>query len=356
MIKTFKILLLPFSLVYGSILYVRNKLYDWNILKTISYEFPVISIGNLALGGTGKTPHIEYLIRLLQKDYKIAILSRGYKRTTKGFLLADENSNVSNIGDEPLQYKLKFKKILVAVDEKRVHGINKIKKNYSKTDVILLDDAYQHRSVNPNINILITEYNNLYINDTTIPAGRLREWGTGSKRADIIIVSKTKNNLTLNEKEKIISQINPLPHQKVYFSFIKYEKITSFTKKAKDIEKILNLDYSVLLLTGIAKPTALFNTISNQYKHLEHIKFSDHHNFKNLDILKIKDAYKKLKGNNKIIISTEKDIMRLSLPKILNQLQDIPIFYIPIEICFHGNDQKDFDNQILKYVTKNSRN
>ena len=185
-------------MVYGSILYVRNKLYDWNILKTISYEFPVISIGNLALGGTGKTPHIEYLIRLLQKDYKIAILSRGYKRTTKGFLLADENSNVSNIGDEPLQYKLKFKKILVAVDEKRVHGINKIKKNYSKTDVILLDDAYQHRSVNPNINILITEYNNLYINDTTIPAGRLREWGTGSKRADIIIVSKTKKNLTLN--------------------------------------------------------------------------------------------------------------------------------------------------------------
>ncbi|NQX99238.1 MAG: tetraacyldisaccharide 4'-kinase [Flavobacteriales bacterium] len=134
------------------------------------------------------------------------------------------------------------------------------------------------------------------------------------------------------------------------------EKITSFTKKAKDIEKILNLDYSVLLLTGIAKPTALFNTMSSQYKHLEHIKFSDHHNFKNLDILKIKDAYKKLKGNNKIIISTEKDIMRLSLPKILNQLQDIPIFYIPIEICFHGNDQKDFDNQILKYVTKNSRN
>jgi len=353
--KIVSILLFPFSVTYGIILYIRNKFYDWNIFKSLHFNTPIISVGNLTLGGTGKTPHIEYLIRLLQKDYKITTLSRGYKRKTKGFLLSNENSTVTDIGDEPLQYKLKFNDIKVAVDEDRVHGIRKIKKTHPETNLILLDDAYQHRAVKPGLNILITEYNNLYINDSVIPSGRLREWKTGSDRSDIIIVSKTDQNLSQSDKEKVKLDLKPKSHQKVYFSCIKYGEVTPFTILAKNIVINTTNDYSVLLLTGIAKPKPLFELISKQYKSVNHIQFSDHHHFKGSDITQIIKEFKKIKENNKFIISTEKDIMRLSLPEISKKLQRIPIFYIPIEIDFLGNDKKEFDNQIIEYVTKNTR-
>jgi tetraacyldisaccharide 4'-kinase len=347
------ILLYPLSIFYGSLLYVRNKFYDWNLFKTTKFNFPIISVGNLALGGTGKTPHTEYLIRLLQEDYKIATLSRGYKRNSSGFYLANTNSTVDEIGDEPLQYKLKFQKINVAVDEKRVHGVEQIKKNAPETYLIILDDAFQHRAISPGMNILITEYNNLYINDTVVPAGRLREWNKGSERADIIIVSKTNPNLSPKEKADIKIKLNPKPHQNVFFSHIKYGEISPFTLAAKEYPSETPNNNSILLLTGIAKPAHLLKFLNHKYSSINHIQFPDHHNYKQNDIDQIIKQFNNIDGNNKFIISTEKDIMRLSLPETLNQIQHIPIFYIPIEVYFNGNDKMEFDNQIIDYVTKN---
>jgi len=354
--KSFSIILFPFSLIYGLILSIRNKLYDWNIFKSISFSTPIISVGNLSLGGTGKTPHIEYLINLLSPNLKIATLSRGYKRKTKGFLLSNENSTIEDIGDEPLQYRLKYKDIIVAVDEKRVNGIKEIKRIHPETETILLDDAYQHRSVKPGINILITEFNKLYCNDYVIPSGRLRELPAGSKRADIIIVSKSLKKLSNSERNQIIKALSPDSSQSVYFSFIEYGKIKAFTSRAK--ETVCNESHKsdLLLLTGIAKPAPLVEKLTQDFNSIEHIKYSDHHSFTKLDITNIKDTYQNIESNNKIIITTEKDIMRLSLPSILKQIQDIPIFYIPIEICFHGDDKKEFDQKILDYVATNSRN
>ena len=351
--KLIFITLYPFSIIYGSLLHLRNKLYDWNFFKSTRFGFPIISLGNLSLGGTGKTPHTEYLIRLLQKDFKISTLSRGYKRKKKGFYLASKNTLVTDIGDEPLQYKLKFKNINVAVDERRVHGIIQIKKKSPDTNLIILDDAYQHRAISPGLNILITEHNNLYTDDTVIPAGRLREWKKGSERADIIIVSKTKPDLTEPERNKIITKLNAKPYQNVFFSYIKYGEISAFTDISKKATQNNMKDAAVLVLTGIAKPTPLINHIKQKHTKINHIQCSDHHNYDQSDVDRIISAFNKLEGNNKIIISTEKDIMRLSLPEILKKLQNIPIFYIPIEICFHGNDKMKFDNQIIEYVTKN---
>lgn len=342
--------------MYLLIVQLRNSLFNWNILKSKSFNFPVISVGNLNVGGVGKTPHIEYLIRLLQNDFKIATLSRGYKRKTKGFILATEKSDIDNIGDEPLQYSTKFDKITVAVDEKRVNGIQKLKELQPNINVVLLDDAFQHRWVKPSLNILITDINNLYINDILLPSGRLREMASGSKRADIIIVSKTDKNLTLEKQNKIHQLLKPKKYQKLYFSYVDYGMITPFTDISKSIISTVNTNFSVLLLTGIAKPTPLFEHLKASYQSVEHLNFKDHHNFNKSDIETIKNVFNTIDGNNKIIITTEKDIMRLSLPKILDKIQDIPIFYIPIEIKFHGDNKQDFDNQIIEHVKSNTGN
>tara|TARA_R110001592_G_scaffold290509_3_gene559663 strand:- start:392 stop:1384 length:993 start_codon:yes stop_codon:yes gene_type:complete len=330
-------------------------LFDWNLLKSTEYNFPVIVVGNLNVGGVGKTPHIEYLIRLLDK-YKLATLSRGYKRETSGFILADEKSTAATIGDEPQQIQKKFPHIIVAVDEKRVNGITEIKKSTPETQVILLDDAYQHRAVKAGINILITDYSKLYINDTILPSGRLREWAIGSNRADIIIVSKTPTVISPIDIRRIKEDLKPKSYQEIFFSYTKYGNLTSFADTCKNLTFPPSDVNSVLLVTGIAKSGSLYYYIKDNYQTVEHLKYADHYLFQKEDIATIKNSFKDLYGNNKVIITTEKDIMRLSLPEIYNELKELPIFYIPIEICFHGNDKEEFDNKILKYVTANSRN
>lgn len=352
--KLLSILLFPLSLLYGIVTYIRNKLYDLEILNSIEFNLPVISVGNLNIGGVGKTPHVEYLIRLL-KDYKTATLSRGYKRNTSGFHLADDSSTIYDIGDEPLQYKNKFNDLLVAVDEKRVRGIRNIVKLHPETKVILLDDAYQHRAVKPGINILVTDYSKMYINDIVLPSGRLREWALGSKRADIIIVSKTPDILSPLDIRRIKEDLNPEPYQEIFFSYTKYGELIPFTEAASKtcIEKPKSL--SVLLVTGIAKPQPLYYHIKDGFNEVEHLKFQDHHNFCDADIESIKTSFNNLYGNNKLIITTEKDLMRLSLPKIKEQIDELPFFYLPIEVCFHGKDKEEFDTKILKYVRANTR-
>lgn len=349
-------LFLPFSFIYGLLLFIRNKLYDWGIFNSTSFKLPIIAIGNLNIGGVGKTPHVEYLIRLLENNQQIATLSRGYKRKTKGFVLASNNSTIIEIGDEPLQYQKKFKNLIVAVDEKRVRGVQLLKDHHPELGVVVLDDAFQHRSIKVGLNILITDYNNLFFNDYVLPAGRLREWKSGMQRAQIIIISKCDTNLNEEDKAIIINSIKPKSYQNVYFSAIKYGEIISFSVAANKLITDKIKAESALLITGIANPKPLKEHIQKQYKNIEHLNFPDHHQFNKTDTSKIKTAYKKLKGKNKIIITTEKDFMRLSLPKILNELNEIPLFYIPIEIYFLGDGKKSFDTQINKYVTTNKGN
>ncbi len=351
--KILSILLYPFSILYGLTTYFRNKLYDVGLFSSREFKIPVISVGNLNVGGVGKTPHVEYIVRLLH-IYKVATLSRGYKRSTKGFYKADITSTVNDIGDEPLQYKTKFDSIVVAVDENRVRGITNIKATCSETKVIILDDAYQHRAVKPGLNILVTDYSKLYINDLVLPSGRLREWATGSSRADIIIVSKTPTILSPIDIRRIKDELKPKPYQEIFFSYTQYGNLIPFTTNAKSLQIENQKNCSVLLITGIAKPSPLFYHIKDHFNIVEHLKFSDHHNFDTNDINNIKNSFNNLYGNNKLIITTEKDIMRLSLPEIKQQIEDLPIFYQPIEIAFHGNGKEEFDSKILKYVRANT--
>lgn len=347
------ILLLPFALIYGLIIFFRNKLYDWQIFSPKEFDFPVIVVGNLNMGGVGKTPHIEYLIRLLKSDFKLATLSRGYKRETHGFQMASSKSTILEIGDEPLQYQHKFDDVLVAVDEDRVNGIKILKEKFPNLQVVLLDDAYQHRSVKPRINILITDYSKLYVNDFIVPTGTLREWAFGSKRADIIIVSKTPNILSPIDQKGIKDRLKPKPHQKIYFSYTKYGSIIPFTKAGQNIDLETTKVDDVLLVTGIAKPSPLFYFLKEKFNTVEHLKFSDHHNFTTSDIEKIKAASVDVYGKNKMIITTEKDRMRFSLPVIAEQIQELPMFYLPIEVGFHGEEGEEFNKEILSRITKN---
>jgi len=343
------ILLYPFSILYGFIVFIRNKLFDWKIFSSISFETPTICVGNLTVGGVGKTPHVEYLIRLLSHTHNIATLSRGYKRKTKGFIKANKDTTHIDIGDEPLQYHLKFPKIQVNVDEDRVHGIKQIEKSNDNINVILLDDAYQHRSVKAGLNILITEYNDLYINDSILPSGRLRESKRGSSRANIIIVSKTPEKLSQSEMKTISKDLSYKSYQSLFFSYVKYTEIIPFTKNIVQY----NNKTSVLLLTGIVNPIPLLNHLKKQFNCVDHLEFSDHHNYTLQDINTINSTFNNIKNENKLIITTEKDLMRLSLPEISKNLQNLPLYYIPIKICFHESEKNNFDSQIIKYVTTN---
>lgn len=339
--------------MYKAITYTRNKLYDLNILKATSFKVPIISLGNLSVGGTGKTPHIEYLIRLL-KNKKIYTLSRGYKRKTHGFIIANSQSTSSEIGDEPLQFYKKFKDIKVAVCEKRTEGVKKILDKEHDTDIILLDDAFQHRRITPGLQILITDFDNLFYHDYLLPSGRLRESRSGYKRAQIIIVSKTPFNATKEELNNIKKQIKPTNIQKVFFTGISYTDTIPFTTSAKEINQKIDTKTRVLLATGIGNSKPLKSFLEQNYNSIVELKFPDHHNYTKTDIEKIKNEFKGINGNNKIIITTEKDIMRLSLPENFKNIQDLPIFFIPINVEFLDEESKNnFDQQILDYVNSN---
>lgn len=325
------------------------------ILSSTQSNTIVVSVGNLAVGGVGKTPHVAYLIELLQTNYKIATLSRGYKRKTKGFYLANANSTAEEIGDEPLLYAKKYNNIMVAVDEKRVNGIIQLNKLNPELQVILLDDAFQHRAVQPQINILVTEYGNLYTNDCLLPSGRLREYASASKRANIIIVSKCPPVLSPIDRRRVSEELNINHNQHLFFSYLIYKDIIPHTETAKNRQVDVN-SASVLLITGIANPSPLYYKLKNNCKTIEHLLFNDHHNFTINDIEVIKSKFDALIGNNKLIITTEKDLMRLSLPKIKTEIETLPVYYIPIDIDFHGEDKNKFDTKILNYVKENTRN
>jgi len=349
-----RLLLYPIGLLYGLTVLIRNKLYDWGILKVTTFDVPVISVGNLSTGGTGKTPHVEYLIRLLGNDFKIATLSRGYKRKTSGFRLATPNSTTDEIGDEAVQISRKFNDVVVAVDENRVHGIREIKKRFPETDVVLLDDAFQHRAVKPGLSILLTDFHRLYAENHILPVGNLREFKSGARRADIIIITKTPKPLSPLTVRRIAGLIKPKPHQKLLFSYISSGGLVPVpgSKESQVPEKIS----SVLLFAGIENIYPIVEHVSRFAHQLDHIHFSDHHTYTDKDLKMIRERFDNLFTKNKIIITTEKDVARLAYPELPSQLADLPLFYLPIEIKIHTEYRKDFNDQIRNYVRKNREN
>ncbi|MEO6902677.1 MAG: tetraacyldisaccharide 4'-kinase [Bacteroidia bacterium] len=355
--KLLRILLLPLSLLYGGVVYVRNKFYDWNILSISKPSIATISVGNLSVGGTGKTPHIEYLIQLLKTEFYIATLSRGYGRKTEGFLLADTQSVATDIGDEPMQFKKKFPRLRIAVDTDRVRGVKLLVQNYPSLQAVLLDDAFQHRAIKTGLSILLTDFSNLFTSDYLLPTGNLREFGCGYKRADIIIVTKCQTVFLPIERKRLIDEIKPTTHQQIYFSYLKYGDFISlysgdnaFTK-----EYYYERGFSILLVTGIANSTPLEYYIKSKVRNVEQLKFPDHHQFKREDMEKIRKKFTDITSANKLIVTTEKDTMRFRSNEYIDLLKGLPIFYLPIEIVFHDKDKISFDEQILNYVRSNQK-
>lgn len=335
----FRKLLFPIALIYWLVTFIRNFLYDVGVFKSESFDIPIIAVGNLSVGGTGKSPQIEYLIRLLSDNYQVATLSRGYKRSTTGFVLADHNANAKTLGDEPFQFYSKYPKTIVAVDENRVEGIEILLDLDKKPNVILLDDAFQHRKVKAGFYILLTAYDDLFCDDFILPFGNLREPGFGKNRSDMIIVTKCSNNIEELAQEKIKDKLKV--SQTVYFTTIAYDRDV-YNELGKISVNEIKAEEKVVI-AGIAKPKPFFDFL--EAKAEETMVFSDHHNFEEKDIITILNKAK----NNKII-TTEKDYVRLKglVPK--EQL-----YYLPIQSQFL-NDGNDFDKKILDYVEQSSRN
>lgn len=345
--------LLPLSWLYGVAVSLRNELFALGILKERSFSIPVISVGNITVGGSGKTPHVEYLIRLLQDYIKVGVLSRGYKRKSHGYVLADDNSTMRDLGDEPYQIKQKFHDIYVAVDKNRCNGITRLThdKATSNVGVILLDDAFQHRYVKPGLNILLVDYHRLIIYDRLLPAGRLREPLNGKQRADIVIITKCPRDLKPMEFRILTKAMDLFPYQQLFFTTIDYGTPQAlFSDKTTSLNK-----YNVLLVTGIASPEQMENDMKHKCRSLTSLAFEDHHLFNTKDEQRINNAFERL-PSPKIIVTTEKDSTRLvNLNGLTTEIRDA-IFVLPIKVKFMLNQGELFNNKIISYVRKNSRN
>ena len=351
--------LLPFSWLYGLIVGIRNELFDLNILKTRSFDIPVISVGNITVGGSGKTPHVEYLIRLLQDKVKVAVLSRGYKRKSHGYVLANTDTPMREIGDEPYQMKTKFPNIHVAVDKKRCEGIDNITSDpeTNDTDVILLDDAFQHRYVKPGINILLVDYHRLIIYDKLLPAGRLREPLSGKHRADIVIITKCPKSLNPIDYRVLSKAMELYPFQQLYFTTLDYCDLEPIFKDGENIPLTEIRGKNILLLAGIATPKYLeldLNTYTGNNA-LTILSYPDHHSFTTKDINKINETFAQME-EPKLIITTEKDKARLIDIEGLSEEVKDNIYTLPIKVRFMLDKEETFNEKIISYVRKNSRN
>jgi tetraacyldisaccharide 4'-kinase len=353
--EAFRFLLFPFALLYGFIIKVRNWLFDIKIFRTEKFDIPVISVGNLIAGGSGKTPMVEYLIRLLDANSNLATLSRGYKRKTKGYLLAGENETVESLGDEPLQYAQKFADINVAVCENRREGIHKLIKDVAELDTVILDDAFQHRYVKPELSILVTDYFKLFTKDWLLPFGRLREHISGRKRADIIVVTKTPRIFSPIVRKQLLEEIKPFPGQLVCFSYINYLPFEPvYMGKCEYSGKTENV-YTIIMVTGIGNPGPMQEYLHRLCTDLELMEFPDHHEFTEKDLLQIKEKYKNLPTKRKIIVTTEKDAKRLQNAEAEAILGSLPIFYTPINFEFHPADKMQFDEAVLAVVNSRTK-
>jgi len=344
-LKSFRVVLLPFAIIYGCIVIIRNRLYARKILSSATFNFPIICVGNLAVGGTGKSPMVEYLIRLLEKDFKIATLSRGYKRKTKGYTLANAQTTAIEIGDEPMQFHSKFPHIPVAVGEQRIEAIPQLLHDHPELQAIILDDAFQHRMVNAGFNILLTDYANLYIHDFFLPTGDLRDEWLSAKRAKVIIVTKCPPDLSEEKRLKIIRSLRPKPYQSVFFTTIAYETPYHIVNKTT---RTLQKEDEVLLVCGIANPKPLKDYIlQNVYTYYQK-NYEDHHIFSIEDLNDIQKAFNDIDAHQKCIITTEKDGVRLQ--KYADLLADIPVYVLPITHRFLFNQSAQFNQLVVDYI------
>ncbi len=349
--------LLPLSWLYGIGVRIRNWMFDIGLKKSRSFDIPVISVGNLTVGGSGKTPHVEYLVRLLKDKVKVAVLSRGYKRKSKGYVLAEKQTRMQEIGDEPYQMKNKFADIYVAVDKDRCHGIEQLtgNKETNDTDVIILDDAFQHRHVKPGINILLVDYHRLIIYDRLLPAGRLREPLSGKNRADIVIVTKCPQDMKPMDFRVIMRAMNLYPYQKLFFTTLKYGRlIPAYCGEKRRLDSI-GKNENILLLTGIASPEHMVTDLKPYTENIIQMNFPDHHQFTPKDIKMINEKFAGM-PSPKIIITTEKDNTRLFGMEGLSEEVRHNIFILPVEVSFMQEQDEMFNEKIIGYVRKNSRN
>jgi len=341
-----RFLLFPFSLIYYIFLTLRSYLYSLRIFKSTEFKIPIICFGNLSFGGTGKTPHTDFLTTLLKKNYKTAILSRGYKRKSKGFRIVEINDTVANAGDESLMLKKNHPGTLVVVCENRRFAINKIIERFKEIDIIILDDGFQHKSIIAGFNILLTTYENIFFDDNLFPFGRLRDRKCESKRANKIIITKCPEKNKIN-KNKIIKKLTHHKTGDIYFSKIKYNSWVNIFNKIGSID-----DVSVLLVTGVANPKLIKEHLTDNNLLFQHIIFSDHHNYTKKDVIKIIEDFHSFRATKKLILTTEKDAIKLLNFK--SNFNGIPLYYLPIRISFE--DEEKFKTDIIEYVEENKRN
>lgn len=347
--------LLPLSWLYGLAVWLRNLLFEMGVLKQHSFSIPIISVGNITVGGTGKTPHVEYLVKLLKDKVQVAVLSRGYKRRSRGYVLATDTTEVRDIGDEPYQIKRKFPTAYVAVDKKRTRGIDRLTSDEQtrKVGVILLDDAFQHRYVKPGINILLIDYHRLAIYDKLLPAGRLREPLNAKNRADIVIITKCPKDLNPMEFRVLTKTMNLYPYQELFFTTLDYRSLQPVFG-GKQIELASLRGYNVLLLMGIASPEQMIQDLKPFETHLVTMAFGDHHRFTPMEIGQINSRFAAMPAP-KIIVTTEKDAARLYHIEGLSDEVRQNIYALPVDIKFMLNREEEFNSKIISYVRKNSR-
>lgn len=348
--RLFRLVLFPLSFIYALVVILRNIAYDVGIFKSKKFKIPIISIGNLTVGGAGKSPMTEYLVSLLKDEYKLATLSRGYGRRTKGFLMVKSSSLAEDVGDEPLQFKQKFPEITVAVCEDRVEGVKELNQHH---ELIILDDAYQHRALRPGFSILLFEYKSLQKFQWFLPSGDLREPLTGRKRADVIVITKAPQDLDPQRKQQMISRVQPYPHQEVFFSWLDYGDLNALFHPGNALAlQNIKPHTHILLLTGIANASPLHEHLKGYTTHLSHHRYPDHHRFTKKNIVKLVSEFKELPPGDTLVITTEKDAQRLLSHQIKELLKALPVYYLPVKCRIHAPDEARFDDLIKLYVRK----
>ena len=349
-------LLFPLTLLYGIGVRFRNFLYDIGLFSSREFGIPIVSVGNLTSGGTGKTPHVEHFIDLLlQAGYRPAVLSRGYKRKRSGYQEASDPPDSKIIGDEPAQIKAHFPEILVAVSKDRGKGIRRIKERHENVDVILMDDAFQHRAVNAGMNVLLSSHDRLYIDDDLLPVGRLREPASGAKRADLILVSKCPKNMQPLDRRIIVYKLDPLDHQEVYFSYLEYEEPYPVFSDSKPIT--FPSEHYFIVLTGVEDPEPLHAYIRENECEMEAIARKDHHSFTERDLEQVKRSLHYSAAKNPVILTTEKDAARMKGSDLADAFAKLPVHTMPMKVKVHGDDEPErLAQKLAKHVREDQRN
>lgn len=340
MITILRWILLPITLLYSLVIWLRNLLYDKGVFKSTKFAMPTIVIGNLAIGGTGKSPTTEYIVRLLKENYKVATLSRGYGRKTKGYWIANEYATALEVGDEPLQFKKKFPDITVAVSENRCFGLNKLQVDH---DVVILDDAYQHRKLKPGFSILLFDFTSLFSPTLLLPTGNFRDNFSSTKRANLILITKCPENLHEDQKKQIEHKIRRYSFAPIFYTGIMYDN--PIDRKGNIFQSPIK-GFDIVLFCGIANPAPLESYLSEQGNNVHLLKFSDHHNYTENDFNQITNYYHSILAKDKIIVTTEKDMQRLSA----ESLSELPLYYIPIRLKSIDQQQETFDQFIFNYL------